>query len=526
MEESVSTFGSSALSPTSFLKRSGAVHGDRVAVVEDGTRRTYADLLDRSRRLAGGLRALGVDRGDRVSILAPNSSATLEAHFGVPWSGGILNALNNRLSPDELAYIIDHAESAVLIADRELEAVAREAIRKSRGSVQLVLSGTGDSEYEHLVTQSSPEELTIDDENSLLALNYTSGTTGRPKGVMYSHRGAYLQALAMASHIGLDARSRYLWTLPMFHCNGWCFPWAVTATGSRHVLIRRPDPDLIWDAIAQEGVTHFSAAPTVLLRATAEAPPGRGTSSRIVHVTTGGSPPSPTLLARLEGVGLNATHLYGLTETYGPAAICDWRPEWDDLDVETKAALKARQGVANIISQPIRVWSSEIGVVPHDGITLGEIQLQGNNVMIGYYKDPDATAAASCDGWFRTGDIGVVHPDGYVELRDRSKDIIISGGENITSVDVEQALDSHPAVLESAVVGAPDDEWGELVVAFVTLAPGAELTERELIHHVQSRIARFKAPRRITFGELPKTGTGKIQKYRLREEARGATHTP
>jgi fatty-acyl-CoA synthase len=509
-------FGRVPMTPTAFLQRAGTVHGDRTAIVEAGESRTYADMFDRCRRFAGGLVSLGVEPGDRVSILAPNSGTMLEAHFGVPWAGAILNTLNTRLSPQEIAYIVDHVGSKILIVDAELATLATEALAHAAGRPQVIVCGGAPGEsFEDLLENSPPVLLPVEDEYSVLSINYTSGTTGKPKGVKYSHRGAFLQALAMMNHVRLDASSRYLWTVPMFHCNGWCFPWAVTAAGGQHILVRRPDPATVWNAIADHGVTHLSGAPTVVMRLAAEPPNVAPAGGRPISVTTGGAPPSPTLLARLGALNFDVMQVYGLTETYGPAAICDWRPEWDSLDTDVKAVLKARQGVGNVVSEPIRVWADG-HEVPHDGMTVGEIQLRGNNVMLGYYNDDEATLAATCDGWFRSGDLGVVHPDGYIELRDRSKDVIISGGENITSIEVEQAIDSHPAVLESAVVGLPDEEWGEIVAAFVTLTPGRSITEAELIDHVRARIARFKAPRRVYFGELPKTSTGKIQKFRLR----------
>jgi fatty-acyl-CoA synthase len=334
---------------------------------------------------------------------------------------------------------------------------------------------------------------------------------------MYQHRGAYLQALAMAAQGALGPGSVFLWTLPMFHCNGWCFPWAVTAAGGTHVELRRVEPERIWNAIRSQGVTHFNAAPTVLTALGYGPWADAGPAPRPVHVMTGGAPPSPTLLARMTELNLHVTHLYGLTETYGPAVICDWQPEWDALTREAQARLNARQGVTNLIGMRVRVVDGAGGDVQADGASLGEVVLRGNNVMLGYYRDPDATAAATIDGWFKTGDVGVMHPDGYVELRDRSKDVIISGGENIASIEVEQALASHASVLECAVVSAPDPRWGEVPVAYVTLRPGTAASEEELIEHVRERLARFKAPKRVVFGDLPKTGTGKIQKYVLRE---------
>ena len=501
------------LAPADFLIRSASVHGDRIAVEASGATLTYSELARRAAQAAGLFAELGLEPGGRVSVLAPNSLTSLEAHFAVPWAGGVLNALNTRLSPAELNYILQHAGSSVLIVDHSLRGVAEEAVRGLSAPPRVLLAGEPDSEYERRISSAVPVHVDVTNELEMLSLNYTSGTTGRPKGVMYSHRGAYLQALAMTMHMDLDASSSYLWIVPMFHCNGWTFPWAVTAAGGRHVLVERPEPDAIWRALTS-GVTHFSAAPTVLARLAAFAE-GRRLEHR-VRVATGGSPPSPALLSSLGTLGIEVLHVYGLTETYGPAAICDWRPEWDRLPEVERARLKARQGVSNVVSQPLRVRANGQDV-PADGVTIGEIQFRGNSVMLGYYKDPEATAAATDDGWLRSGDLGVLHPDGYVEIRDREKDVIISGGENITSIEVEQALDSHPTVLASAVVGLPDPEWGEAVVAYVELRPGASATESELVEHVKQRIARFKAPRRVIFGDLPKTATGKIQKFKLRE---------
>ena len=513
----MSRFGPVPLTPTSVLDRAREVHGTRVGLVDGEVRRTYADLADRCERLAGALAGLGIVPGDRVSVLAPNTGVALEAHFGVPWAGGVLNALNTRLSASELAYIVEHAGSKVLIVDADLVDLGRAAAEQVGGDLRVVLSGTSEDEYEPLLAQAEPLRIPVTDELSLLSLNYTSGTTGRPKGVMYSHRGAYLQALAMAAQTALDVRSAYLWTLPMFHCNGWCFPWAVTAAGAAHVALRKVDPERIWQSIRHEGVTNLCAAPTVLAGLASGPWADEGPAAQPVRVATGGAPPSPALLARMAELNFDVTHLYGLTETYGPAAICDWKPEWDDLDGEEQARLKARQGVANLVSLPLRVIDRDGADVPRDGESVGEVVLRGNNVMLGYYLDEDATDAADADGWFRTGDVAVMHPDSYIELKDRSKDVIISGGENIASIEVEQALDSHPAVLESAVVAKPDPKWGETVAAFVALRPGATVTERELIDHVKGRIARFKAPQSIEFGDLPKTGTGKIQKFVLRD---------
>ncbi|MEN0066934.1 MAG: acyl--CoA ligase family protein [Myxococcota bacterium] len=511
-------FGPEMLSPLSFLDRAAVVYGDRTAVVDGSFTLTYEGLNRRCRQLAGALHDTGLKPGDRVSVLSPNTHALLETHFGVPAAGGVLNALNTRLSLDELAYIIGHAESRVLVCDRDLLPTGMAVAERVPHDVLLIESGHAESDYERRIAAASAYHSPLDDEWSLLSLNYTSGTTGRPKGVMYAHRGAYLQAFAMVAQSGLDSKTVFLWTLPMFHCNGWCFPWAVTAVGGTHLALRTVRPDAIWAAIRDHGVTHFNAAPTVLTMLASH--PDAAPAPRRVRIATGGAPPSPTLLARLSDLNLDVTHLYGLTETYGPAVICDWRPEWDTLDDGEQARLKARQGVSNLAGLPLRVVDDQGRDVPADGETTGEVLLRGNNVMLGYYRDPDATREATVEGpggaWFRTGDIGVLHSNHYLELRDRKKDVIISGGENIASIEVEQALDSHPDVVESAVVGAPDPLWGEILVAFVTLKPACTTSAEDLIAHVRSRLARFKAPKRIEFGELPKTSTGKVQKFVLR----------
>jgi len=512
------------LTPTSFLQRSGSVYADRVAVIDGETRITYAGLLDRTQRLAGALATLGIEPGDRVAVLAPNTHALLEAHFGVPISGAVLVALNTRLTAVELAYILDHSGAKILIYDHELEVMAKDAAELAQIEVKTVRSGThaNDDEYENLIHNASGLCMRIPDERGLLAINYTSGTTGKPKGVMYHHRGAYLQALAMAFQTRLDSDSVFLWTLPMFHCNGWCFPWAVTAAGATHLCLRRVEPEAIWQHLRHSGVTHLNAAPTVLTMLAYHEGAAAGKLPQQVRIATGGSPPTPALLARMGELGIDMTHLYGLTETYGPSVICDWRSEWSLLPIEAQARLKARQGVGNVISQPVRVVEENGADVPADGQVIGEIALRGNNVMLGYYRDNETTKKACPDGWFRTGDLGVMHPDGYIELKDRSKDIIISGGENIASVEIEQALASHPAVLESAVVAAPDEKWGEVPVAFVTLKDGEEVGAEELMKHLRRVLARYKVPKEFIFCELPKTATGKIQKFVLRERTRHA----
>lgn len=511
-------FTFAALTPTAFLDRSAAVFGDHLAVVDGDRRFTYAELRDRSRRLAGALRASGAGDGVRVAVLAPNSSLSLEAHHGVPWAGAVLVPLNTRLNASEIAYILDHSGTTVLLVDSALAATARAAAAEAEGEVRVIEAGGPADAYEELLAAAEPTAVPVRDEYGLLSVNYTSGTTGRPKGVMYHHRGAYLQALAMAFHNQLTADSVYLWTLPMFHCSGWCFTWGVTAAAGRHVCLRRVEPDRIWRALRDEGVTHFSAAPTILTML-GNSPLAQDGLDRTVEVTTGGAPPSPALLARMADLGVHMTHLYGLTETYGPAAISEWHREWDGLDPAEQAVRKARQGVCNVIGEAVRVLDGANADVPADGSSMGEIALRGNNVMLGYYRDPEATAAATADGYFRTGDLGVLHPDGYVELKDRSKDVIISGGENIASVEVERALESHPGVLEAAVIGIPDQKWGEVPIAYVTLRAGTaptEATAAYIVAHVRGQIAHYKAPKRILFTDLPKTSTGKIQKHELR----------
>jgi fatty-acyl-CoA synthase len=503
-----------ALTPTAYLDRAAAAHGDRIGVVDGNRRWTYAELHERCTRLAGGLAPIA---DGPVAVLAPNTHVMLEAHFGVPWAGQALVAINTRLSAGEVAYILQHSRASVLIHDPGFDALVDDAFGRLDPPPRRIRAG---EEYESLLAGAAPLHRTPSDERALLSINYTSGTTGRPKGVMYHHRGAYLQSVAMVGHTGLSPSAVHLWTLPMFHCNGWCFPWAVTAAAATHVCLPKVDPAEVWRLIREEGVTHLNGAPTVLsmiayAKEAAPLPEGR-----MVRTATGGAPPSPAILRRMEELGFEVTHLYGLTETYGPAMLCDWRPQWDSLDAPARARLKARQGVGNMISCVPRVINDDGTDVPADGATSGQIVLRGNNLMLVYLDDPEATEAAAPDGWFRTGDIGVLHPDGYVELRDRAKDVIISGGENIASVEVEQAIMDHPAVLEAAVIAVPDERWGEVPAAYVTLQDGALATEEEIREHVCSRLARFKAPKSVTFGELPKTSTGKVQKFLLRERPR------
>ncbi|WP_319453148.1 MULTISPECIES: AMP-binding protein [unclassified Mycobacterium] len=510
-------FTFSPLAPTAFLDRAAVVFSTRTAIVDSGESFSYAEFSDRSLRLADALRGLGVGPGDRVASLCVNSHVMLELHNGVPYAGAVLVPMNTRLSVEELAYVVTHSGATVLIATSGLADRARQVAEHT--GVQLVLDTGQDGEYELLLAAAQPYHRECEDERGLLAISYTSGTTGRPKGVMYHHRGAYLQSLAMAYHSQLTTGSRYLWTLPQFHCNGWCFTWAVTAAGATHVCVPSVDPAEVWRLIRTEGITHFSAAPTVLTMI-ANAPEASGAlPTHPISVGTGGAPPSPTLLARMAALRMDVTHLYGLTETFGPVAINQWQPDWDQLPDNEQAELKARQGVGNVIAERLRIVDDTGADVPDDGQTLGRITCRGNDVMLGYYRDDAATQKVSADGWLDSGDLGVRHPDGYIEVRDRAKDIIISGGENIASVEIEHILDTHPGVLESAVVGRPDEVWGEIPIAFVTLRPMAEVGALELIDFVRQRLARFKAPKEIIFGVLPKTSTGKVQKNLLRSKA-------
>lgn len=504
------------LTPTAYLDRAAAAHGERIAVIDGERRWTYAQLHERCRRLAGGLAPLA--GGRPVAVLAPNTHVSLEAHFAVPWAGAALVAVNTRLAAEEVAYILEHSEAAVLIHDPVFDELVADVLRRLRRPPQCIRA---DDAYEQLIASAEPASHTPADECALLSINYTSGTTGRPKGVMYHHRGAALQALAVVGHTGMSPSSVHLWTLPMFHCNGWCFPWAVTAAAATHLCLPKVEPANVWRLIREERVTHLSAAPTVLSMLAYADEAGDGVTGHTVRVTTGGAPPAPALLRRMGELGFQVTHLYGLTETYGPALLCDWRPEWDGLDAPMRARLAARQGVGTRAAVTPRVIGPGGRDVPADGVTTGEVAVRGNTVMLGYFKDPQATAEAAPDGWLRTGDVGVKHPDGYIELRDRSKDVIISGGENIASIEVEQVIMDHPAVREAAVIAIPDERWGETPVAYVHLHAGASATAQDIIEHVRGRLAHFKAPKTVFFEELPKNTTGKVQKQLLRERARG-----
>jgi fatty-acyl-CoA synthase len=512
----------SVLSPLAFLDRSAYVWAERIAV-RDGSREwTYAEHADRVRTAAGVLRdRLGVAPGDRVAALLPNVVSMLELHYAVPGAGAVLVPLNIRLTAADYAYVLDHSGASVVFASTELRPTLTAALKlMSTLITQVVWVDVADPtkcEYEELLADGAPVPLVYpDDEHALLSLNYTSGTTGRPRGVMTSHRGAYLHSLGVIAEARLDTRSVYLWTLPMFHCNGWAYTWAVTAAGATHQCLPKVDPAAIWRAIATGGVTHMCAAPTVVTMMLGAEDAVR--CPKPVYLFVGGAPPTPSLLARAERLDIAITHLYGLTETYGPLAVCAWHPAWDELSTDEQVRLRARQGVGTIVSDRIRVVDQEMADVPADGQTLGEVVMRGNNVMLGYYRDPEATAQAFAGGWFHSGDLAVMHADGYIELRDRLKDIIISGGENIATIEVEQVLSAHPAVSEVAVVGRPDERWGEVPVAYVTVVRDAELDVDELREFARERLAHFKLPRQVVVvDDLPRTATGKIQKFVLRD---------
>jgi fatty-acyl-CoA synthase len=505
------------LTPLSFLERTAYVFPDRVAVVHGERRYAYRELDERVNRLASALRRAGMNRHDRVAFLCPNIPAMLEAHYGVPAAGGVLVAINTRLSSDEIAYILAHSGSRFLFVDAELEPLVKPLDLTRLTVVRVEDTGGAVDPYEDFLAGGSPGpvESWLEDEEETISINYTSGTTGRPKGVMYTYRGVYLNALGEVIESGMGFDTRYLWTLPMFHCNGWCFTWGVTAVAGTHICLRRVEPGRIWDLLEAERVTHYNGAPTVQIGVVNH--PTAHRLERPVTVTVAGAPPSPTLLAKLKELNFRPVHVYGLTETYGPHTVCEWHPEWDALANEERARLAARQGQAYMIADLVRIVDDQMADVRQDGETLGEVVMRGNNVMKGYFEQPDATAEAFRGGWFHSGDIGVWHGDGYIELRDRKKDIIISGGENISTIEVEQAVAKHPAVLECAVVAIPDEKWGERPKAFVTLKPGTQATEQEIIDFCRLHIARFKCPAAVTFGELPKTSTGKIQKFVLRD---------
>ncbi|GIL37967.1 AMP-binding protein [Roseiterribacter gracilis] len=517
------------LSPLSLLRRTASVHPERIAVRHGAITYDYATLERRCIALAAALNAAGIGQGDVVSIIAANTPAHLEAHFGVAMAGAVLHSVNIRLGAREIDYQLRHAQTALLLVDDEFATTVAPIVgdipivRIRDAAVPAVEDGARDYESflasgdKAFVPRQGP-----DSEWDAITLNYTSGTTGNPKGVVYHHRGAYLNAVANVLAASLGQHPVYLWTLPMFHCNGWCFPWTVTALAGTHVCLRKPDPQMIRTAIEQNHVTLFCAAPTVLTMLLAAS---NGVAlGRDVRVLTAGAPPPAAVIAGCQSIGLDVTHVYGLTEVYGPCVVSEWKDAFNQEAPADQARRKARQGVRYHLQEDLAVLDPEtMQPVPADGTTIGEVMLRGNIVMRGYYKDTEATERAFRGGWFHTGDLAVCHPDSYVEIKDRSKDIVISGGENISSIEVENALFDHPAVLEAAVVARPDAKWGETPCAFVTLKPGRDVTADELIDFCRTRIAAFKVPRTIIFGALPKTSTGKVKKFELRERARALT---
>jgi fatty-acyl-CoA synthase len=522
------------LTPLSFLARAAEVYPDTPAIVHGALSRNYRDFYARAKRLASALSRRGIKRGDTVSVMLANTPAMIEAHYGVPMTGAVLNTLNTRLDAAILGFTLDHAETKVLIVDREFAKVMKDALSRAKAKPLVIdyddpeYAGAGERigsiEYEDFLREGDADFAWSmpDDEWDAISLNYTSGTTGDPKGVVYHHRGAYLLAVGNVITCGMGKHPVYLWTLPMFHCNGWCFPWTLSIVAGTHVCLRAVRAAPIFNAIADHKVTHLCGAPIVmstLLNAPAQE---KKPLPHLVQFATAAAPPPEAVLAAMKDAGFNVTHLYGLTETYGPASINEWHAEWEGLSLPDQAAKKARQGVRYPMLEGLDVLDPEtMQPVPRDGATLGEVMFRGNVVMKGYLKNKTATDRAFAGGWFHSGDLGVVHPDGYIQLKDRSKDIIISGGENISSIEVEDALYKHPAVAAVAVVAKPDEKWGETPCAFVELKSGTSATADELIAWCRSRLAAYKCPRHVVFAEIPKTSTGKLQKFKLRDAAKG-----
>lgn len=526
-----------ALTPLSFVERTATIYPEYVAVVYNDLRRTWGEAYARIKRLGSGLAARGIGKGDTVSVIAANIPEMFEAHFGVPMCGAVLNTVNTRLDAEAIAFILNHAEAKAVLVDPEFSEVVGTAIKMTGRDDVLVVDiedasfegGTriGSLTYEELLAEGAEDYnfALPGNEWDAISLNYTSGTTGDPKGVVYHHRGAALNALSNIVTWGMGHHSRYLWTLPMFHCNGWCFPWTIAANAGVCVCLRAVRAEPIYQLIRDEKVTHFCGAP-IVLNMLANAPDELKDFSHQVKVMTAGASPPAAVIANMEKMGIEVTHVYGLTETYGPSVVCAWKGGWDEKSTDEKAKLKARQGVKNVALSALMVADPEtLEPMPNDGESMGEIFMRGNNVMKGYLKNPSATSKSFKGGWFASGDLGVMHPDGYVELKDRSKDIIISGGENISSVEVEDVLYKHPAVMEAAVVARPDEKWGETPCAFVALKPGKDATAEEIIAYCRENMARFKAPKTVVFGELPKTSTGKVQKFVLRDRARSLEET-
>jgi fatty-acyl-CoA synthase len=524
------------LTPLSFIERAASVYPQRLAIVHGARRQSWAEAYARSRRLGSALAERGLGPGDTVAAMLANTPEMVEAHFGVPMSGAVLNALNTRLDAATLAFILEHGEARLLLTDREFSPVMKDALARCKRRIEVIdvedSEYTGPGErigtrgYEELLAGGDPEWTWRwpEDEWDAISLNYTSGTTGNPKGVVCHHRGAYLNAVCNIVTWGMPQHSVYLWTLPMFHCNGWCFPWTMAANAGVNVCLRRVEADAIFERIRTHRVTHYCGAPIVhslLINAPEELK--RGIEHRVSGMVAAAAPPA-AMIEGMERIGFDITHVYGLTEVYGPATVCAKHPEWEALDVTERARLNGRQGVRYLMEEGLAVMDPQtMQPVPADGETMGEIMFRGNITMKGYLKNPAATREAFRGGWFHSGDLAVMQPDGYVKIKDRSKDIIISGGENISSLEVEDVLYRHPAVLGAAVVARPDAKWGETPCAFVELKPGAEVSEAQLVAFCRERLAHFKAPRAVVFGELPKTSTGKIQKFILRERARSAS---
>lgn len=521
------------LTPIGFLERAAAIFPDSIAVIHGQTQRSYADLYARSRRLASVLSSHGISKGDTVSVMLPNVPPMLEAHYGVPMTGGVLHSLNTRLDAQIIAFQLDHAECKILITDREFAPTIKEALSLAKVSplvvdyddLEFAQDGErlGTVEYEDFIAPGDPafDWQPPDDEWDAISLNYTSGTTGDPKGVVYHHRGAYLMGFANVVAANMGKHPVYLWTLPMFHCNGWCFPWSVSVVAGTHVCLRWVRAKAMYDAIADHGVTHLCGAPIVMATLLNAPQDEKRPLERPVQFVTAAAPPPESVLAGMAEAGFNVTHVYGLTESYGPAVVNEWKMDWDTLEGPERAAKKARQGVTYPTLEGLTVMDSQTMTrVADDGETLGEVMMRGNIVMKGYLKNPKATADAFAGGWFHTGDLGVLHDDGYIQLKDRSKDVIISGGENISSIEVEDTLYKHPAVQAAAVVAKPDDKWGETPCAFIEIRDGAGISSEDIIAFCRENLARYKCPRHVVFTELPKTSTGKVQKYVLREMAK------
>ncbi len=527
-----------ALSPLDFIERAAQVYPERLAIVHGALRQTWAQTYDRCRQLASALQKHGIGKNDTVAVILPNTPPMVEAHFGVPMAGAVLNTLNTRLDPEAIAFMLDHGEAKALIVDPEFSALIAKALPLRTTTTPLLIievqdalydqpaQALGGTTYEDFVAQGDAQfawEMPADEWDAI-ALNYTSGTTGNPKGVVYHHRGAALNAISNVLEWDMPKHAVYLWTLPMFHCNGWCFPWTVAARAGVNVCLRRVDPQAIFNAIREHGVTHYCSAPIVhSLLVNAPAAMKEGLPTGVKAMVAGAAPPA-SMIEGMEKLGFDLTHVYGLTEVYGPATVCAQHAEWNQLDIGERARLNSRQGVRYHLQRAVSVRDPQtLEAMPHDGETMGEIMFKGNIAMKGYLKNPKATAEAFAGGWFHSGDLAVQYPDGYIQIKDRSKDIIISGGENISSIEVEDVLYRHPDVVSAAVVAKPDEKWGETPCAFVELKSGAHTTTEEIIAHCKQHLAGFKVPRMVIFGDIPKTATGKIQKFELRKQAGSAS---